>query len=42
MHMDEFYTQWILWFTHWLVAIPIAFCTVRWIAPIYKRIIDRF
>jgi hypothetical protein len=42
MHMTAFYTQWILWFTHWLVAIPIAFVTVRWIAPIYKRIIDRF
>jgi hypothetical protein len=42
MHMTAFYTQWILWFTHWLVAIPIAFCTVRWIAPIYQRIIDRF
>jgi hypothetical protein len=42
MHMDEFYIQWTLWFWHWAVAIPIAFCTVRWIAPIYKRIIDRF
>jgi hypothetical protein len=42
MHMTAFYIQWILWFTHWLVAIPIAFVTVRYIAPIYKRIIDRF
>jgi hypothetical protein len=42
MHMDSFYVQWILWFWHWLVAIPIAFVTVRYIAPIYKRIIDQF
>ena len=42
MHQQAFYVQWLLWFTHWLVAIPIAFCTVRRIAPIYKRIIDRF
>jgi hypothetical protein len=38
MHMDSFYVQWTLWFLHWLVAIPIAFITVRWIAPIYKRV----
>jgi hypothetical protein len=37
MHMESFYVQWLLWATHWLVAIPIAFITVRWIAPIYKR-----
>ena len=42
MHMDSFYVQWLLWFTHWLVAIPIAFCTVRYIAPIYQRIINKF
>ncbi len=41
MHMDQFSIQWILWGLHWLVAIPIAFATVRWIAPLYKRIIDR-
>lgn len=38
MHMEQFYIQWLLWFTHWIVAIPIAFVTVRYIAPVYKRI----
>ena len=38
MHMNHFHVQWTLWFLHWLVAIPIAFVTVRWIAPLYKRI----
>ena len=42
MHMTAFYVQWLLWGLHWLVAIPIAFCTVRYIAPIYQRIINRF
>jgi hypothetical protein len=41
MHMDSFYVQWTLWALHWLVAIPIAFSTVRWIAPVYRRLIDR-
>ena len=38
MHLDQFSIQWLLWFLHWLVAIPIAFVTVRWIAPFYARI----
>jgi hypothetical protein len=38
MHMDSFYVQWLLWGLHWLVAIPIAFVTVRYIAPIYRKI----
>ena len=38
MHMEQFYVQWLLWGLHWLVAIPIAFCTVRYIAPFYRKI----
>jgi hypothetical protein len=38
MHMDQFYVQWLLWGLHWLVAIPIAFLTVRYIAPFYRKI----
>jgi hypothetical protein len=41
MHMDSYYIQWILWFTHWLVAWPIAFAVTRWIAPLYASIITR-
>lgn len=42
MHLREFVMQWRLWFIHWAVAFPIAFVTVRYIAPVYKRIIDRW
>jgi len=42
MHMDSFYIQWSLWALHWLVAFPIAFCTVRYIAPVYRQLIERF
>lgn len=42
MHLTEFHVQWRLWFLHWLVAWPIAFGTVRWIAPVYKRIVERW
>jgi hypothetical protein len=41
MHQDQFYIQWTLWFLHWLVAIPIAFVTVRWIAPLYNRMLPK-
>jgi hypothetical protein len=41
LHMEIFYVQWLLWLLHWIVAWPIAFTTIRWIAPQYKKIIDR-
>jgi hypothetical protein len=37
-HLHSPLVSWLLWFGHWLIAIPIAFVTVRWIAPFYKRI----
>lgn len=37
MHMDHFFVQWFLWSWHWFVAWPIAFVTVRWIAPVYQK-----
>ena len=41
MHMETFYVQWLLWSLHWIVAWPIAFVTIRWIAPQYKKLIDK-
>ena len=41
MHMDIFYAQWALWLLHWIVAWPIAFITIRWIAPQYKTLLDK-
>ena len=38
MHQEHFEIQWRLWSVHWfLVGWPIAFVTVRWIAPVYKK-----
>ncbi len=42
MHMDDFRVQWLLWAWHWAVAWPIAFATIRWIAPQYKKLLDKF
>ncbi len=42
MHMDQFSVQWFLWLWHWIVAWPIAFVTVRWIAPVYQKILKGF
>ena len=42
MHMNYFYVQWALWLLHWVVAWPIAFVTVRWISPQYKKFLDKF
>jgi len=39
MHSESFHIQWMLWILHWLVAWPIAFITIRWIAPIYKKLL---
>jgi hypothetical protein len=41
MHMKIFYVQWLLWVLHWIVALPIALITIRWIAPQYKKLIDK-
>lgn len=41
MHQDTFSIQWYLWFLHWVVAWPIAFSTIRWIAPVYQQIIKK-
>ena len=37
-HMHSPLISWALWFLHWLVAIPIALVTVRYIAPFYRRV----
>ena len=37
-HLHAPLIAWLLWFTHWAVAIPIAFVTVRYISPWYKRV----
>lgn len=41
MHLEHFHVEWTLWALHWLVAWPIAFVTMRWISPVYKRLIER-
>jgi hypothetical protein len=41
MHQAEFEIQWALWLLHWLVAWPIAFTTVRWIAPQYQQLLKK-
>jgi len=41
MHQDYFHIELSLWMLHWVVAWPIAFVTMRWIAPVYKRLIER-
>lgn len=38
MHMPILSLYW--WLIHWLVAWPIAFITMRWIAPVYQRILQ--
>lgn len=37
-HLHAPLISWALWFLHWVTAIPIALVTVRYIAPIYKRV----
>jgi hypothetical protein len=39
-HLHADLIAWSLWFLHWAVAIPIAFVTVRWIAPFYRKLLD--
>jgi hypothetical protein len=42
LHQNQFSVQWLLWLLHWAVAIPIAFCTVRYIAPVYQRLLEKY
>lgn len=39
MHQAEFALQLELWLLHWVTAWPIAFVTIRYIAPIYKKLL---
>lgn len=39
-HLHTPMIAWSLWFTHWIIAIPIALVTVRYIQPYYRRIFN--
>lgn len=41
-HLHAPLVAWLLWFWHWLIAIPIAFVTVRWIAPLIRRYLAKY
>jgi hypothetical protein len=41
MHMKTFSLELMLWIIHWLVAWPIAFINIRWIASLYQQLIDK-
>lgn len=38
-HLHVPLMSWGLWMLHWVLAWPIAFVTVRWIAPYYQKIV---
>lgn len=38
-HLHAPLVAWMLWFLHWAIAIPIAILTMRYIQPIYKRLL---
>ena len=38
-HLHAPLVSWSLWFLHWIIAIPIAVGTMRYIQPFYKRIL---
>ena len=40
-HLHADLVSWLLWFWHWIIAWPIAFITIKWIAPYYAKIINR-
>ena len=40
MHQSQFHFELLLWLLHWITAWPIAFVTVRWIAPIYAKLVN--
>jgi hypothetical protein len=39
-HLHAELVSWLLWSLHWIIAWPIAFVTIRWIAPVYSRTIN--
>ena len=41
MHQDVFHFEPRLWGIHWITAWPIAFCTIRYIAPLYSKMLHR-
>ena len=40
-HLHYELVTWSWWFIHWLAAWPLAFAVIRWLAPVYKRILER-
>lgn len=36
-HLHSDLVAWTLWFLHWIIAIPIAVITIRYLQPIYRR-----
>ncbi len=38
-HLHAPLVSWTLWCLHWAIAIPIALVTMRYIQPIYKRLL---
>lgn len=41
LHQTQFSFEFLLWLLHWATAWPIAFVTVRYIAPIYTRLVHK-
>ena len=41
MHQSQFHFELLLWLLHRITAWPIAFVTVRWIAPIYHILVNK-
>jgi hypothetical protein len=40
-HLHAELVSWFLWVWHWIIAWPIAFITIRWIAPVYYKLIEK-
>ena len=38
-HLHQPMIAWSLWFLHWLIAAPIALFTIRYIQPLYRRLL---
>jgi hypothetical protein len=36
-HVHADLITWSLWALHWIIAWPIAFGTIRWIQPLYRK-----
>lgn len=41
MHQSQFHFELVLWLLHWITAWPIAFVTVRYIAPLYNKLVHK-